>query len=254
MKTILLSIFSAFMVSTIASAQTYVNVIFDKSAVRSFSVESVEKVSIGERKEIGTINGHAYVELAGKKWATENVANMENKLKTKEDKRPAIAVDAKYGMYYTKDNNKAGIARDSWGDAWKIPSVKDWQDLINKCYWYYTKDYNGMVGCIVYEAQEEEDKGKSNMGISYTPKTEYSVDKVPHIFLPAAGCYIAKKKDDSDIIGEQINFAGEIGLYSTEYIDEDEGHILYFNSKELKVGKDAIVETYNGMPVRLVAN
>ena len=50
MKKILLSILSAFMVSTMASAQTYVNVELKDGTIRSYSAESTSKVSFGEKK------------------------------------------------------------------------------------------------------------------------------------------------------------------------------------------------------------
>ena len=50
MKKILFSILCAFMVSTMASAQTYVNVELKDGTIRSYSAESTSKVSFGEKK------------------------------------------------------------------------------------------------------------------------------------------------------------------------------------------------------------
>ena len=39
----------------------------------------------------------------------------------------------------------------NWGDAWRMPTDAEWQELIDNCDWIWTDDYNdtGVAGCIV---------------------------------------------------------------------------------------------------------
>ena len=214
MKKILFSILGAFMVSTMASAQTYVNVELKDGTIRSYSAESTSKVSFGEKK--GTeqtpseyyskeevdekiknlkdriakaerlitaiINndsrnvGHEYVELAGYKWATENVGSV-----------PGLESCFAPGYGYLYCQADALKAVKSWGGTWTLPTKEQWQALIDSCYMVWANDYNGQNGIIVYEAQTDDDKGKY-IGNS-TPSEVYTSTNVPHIFLPAAGFY-----------------------------------------------------------------
>lgn len=147
------------------------------------------------------INGHAYVNLAGNKWATENVGIAYGVT--------AIAVPKTIGNawgfyfyqqkdYYGKEDCASDAAK-SWGSetdanqkthSWTLPSEAQWQALIDECYWewtgsynYLNSPYNGMSGYIVYEASEG-DKGKLNITNSdYAPATD------THLFLPAAGIH-----------------------------------------------------------------
>ena len=137
------------------------------------------------------INGHAYVELAGKKWATENVGACGV---------TAVAGPGKPGnnwnlYFYKQDGNDASNAAQSWGSesnhTWTLPSYDQWNALITNCYWewtdsynYLNSPYNGKSGYIVYQAKIDADKNQLNKKSSgYTPTT------VPHLFLPAAGSY-----------------------------------------------------------------
>lgn len=139
------------------------------------------------------LNGHAYVELAGYKWATKNVGYCENVTAA-----AGPGTDGNdWGLYYyTQENAKK--AAESWGGetinnapySWTLPSATQWQALIDNCYWEWTNEYdnpfspyNCMSGCIVYKARSG-DEGHYNIRYSgYSPATE------PHIFLPAGNYY-----------------------------------------------------------------
>ena len=155
-------------VSLSVMAQTeskhYVNVKFGDGTVRSFEATPNMKVTFGEKEEIGTINGHAYVELAGYKWATENVANFEKGLTT-------FAIDRTYGLYYTQSDDNAKNAAESWGGTWTLPTEEQWEALMdeNNCTWTWKTDYTF--------------KGKTMNGYIVSDKN----DDTKFIFLPAAG-------------------------------------------------------------------
>ena len=172
------------------------------------------------------INGHAYVELAGYKWATENVGVCEG-----------VGVVAgpeddynEWGFYfYKQEKDDALNAAQSWGSEgshkWTLPSNDQWNALMEKCYWEWTSSYkypispyNGMSGYIVYEASEG-DKGKLNITNSgYTPAT------VNHLFLPAVGSCIGEYSNVYDQGSEGFYWSSN----NTEYLTFDNGfpHML----------------------------
>ena len=177
------------------------------------------------------INGHAYVELAGSKWSTENVGECwEYPISGPGDP------GNKWGIYYYRHTGIAKAAQ-SWGsetDAsqveheWKLPTNGQWNALLNGCHWewtssynYITSPYNGMTGYIVYK-KNEADSG-------YSPATD------AHIFLPAAGAFYT-----GSIQGE-----GFEGYYRTL-----DGSELVFEKD--KRGLSNVVEGFS-VPVRLVA-
>lgn len=172
------------------------------------------------------INGHAYVELAGKKWATENVG--------------ACGVTAVAGprtpgngwgfYFYKQEDDDASNAAKSWGSetdanqkthSWTLPSEAQWQALIDECYWewtdsynYPTSRYNGMSGYIVYQAKSDADKNQINKGNSgYAPATD------THLFLPAAGFY----DDGSSSVDGQRGSGFYWSAANERYIDFDDG-------------------------------
>ena len=177
--------------------------------------QEVNPPSNGDSK----INGHDYVELAGIKWATENVGEVE-RLK-------AIAKDSIYGYYYTQ--SAASRAARSWGKehgyGWKLPTEAQWQKLIDECDWEWTEDYDGKKGYIVRSKDIDIPKWR----LKY------------YIFLPVAGYYNG--------IDNGLHFRGKCGLFCTS----DKERLLYF----LKGNKN-IIDNYedenSGMSVRPVAN
>ena len=164
------------MASTMASAQ-YLNVKLEDGTYRSFKTTPNMKVTFGEKKEeVGTINGHAYVELAGYKWATENVANCEKGL-------TAIAADPTYGLYYAQEVSpveNAKQAAESWGSTWKLPTEAQWTALLdeNNCTWEWQTRYSF--------------NGKTMNGYKVSDKNDAS----KFIFLPAAGIYDDNKSHE----------------------------------------------------------
>ena len=92
------------------------------------------------------ISGHAYVELAGLKWATENVGAVKGV--------EAVVTDPTYGCYYTQSNAKK--AAESWGGTWTLPTKAEWQALIKNCDWTQTTQDNKEC----YKVSDKKDSSK----------------------------------------------------------------------------------------------
>lgn len=79
------------------------------------------------RRTHGTINGHEYADLGlSVKWATCNVGAYS----------PEI-----YGTYYE-------WCAPDWGGTWRLPTKDEYQELMNKCTWYWTQQ-GGKYGCEI---------------------------------------------------------------------------------------------------------
>ena len=137
----------------------------DAGAVCTKTLKSDKAITV-QRSKITDINltagsfEHTYVELAGIKWATENVGHVNGV--------EASATNATYGYYYTYDNALQAAA--SWGSNWELPTKEQWEALINKdnCTWEWKTGYS--FG------------GKTMNGYLVTDKKNGN-----SIFLPAAG-------------------------------------------------------------------
>lgn len=190
------------------------------------------------------INGHAYVNLAGYKWATENVGACGVTAVA----GPSTSGNGWKFYFYKQADNDALNAAKSWGSetdvsqvthSWTLPSESQWQALINSCYWewtgsynYLNSPYNGKPGYIVYQAKSDADKGQKNKSNSgYTPATD------THIFLPAAGIYYEGYGD--------VNNQGSSGYFlSSNY----ERYLNFDNGDRIM----RYCNTYDGMTVRPV--
>lgn len=109
-------------------------------------------------------------------------------------------------------------ASKNWGDYWVTPTLAQWKELRNYCYWVWTDDYNGAAGFIVYAAKDNADKGKKVLK-GAAASDLYSLTDI-HIFLPAAGYYT-----DSDLLGNT-----ELGSYwSSDLSDFSSGYAFYIS-------------------------
>ena len=97
--------------------------------------------------------------------------------------------DADYGTVDNKITLESSddVATAVFGAAYSIPTLADWKELAEECYWVWTADYNnhGVRGYIVYRAKADADKG-AKVYKDDTPSASYS-NSDAHIFLPAAG-------------------------------------------------------------------
>ena len=113
--------------------------------------------------------------------------------------------DAEYGTVDNKTTLESSddVATAVFGAAYSIPTLADWKELADECYWVWTADYNnrGVNGYVVYRAKADADKG-AKVYVGDTPSASYS-NSDAHIFLPAAGY-----RNDSNLDG-----AGDYGYY-----------------------------------------
>lgn len=195
----------------------------------------------------GTENGHDYVDLgltSGTRWATANVG-----AKTPQDYGNYYAWGEtttkeiykwstyKYGswLWLTKYCSKSSYGKDgftdtkttldlsddaayvNWGGKWRMPTKAQQDELINECYWVWTKSYNNsnVKGYIVYKAKSSSDKGK-DIYSGETPSSSYSLSDA-HIFLPAAGY-----RRDGDLVN-----AGSYGYCLSSSLNTDEPHYAW---------------------------
>ena len=185
-------------------------------AVNEMGVAYGEEVSFSTTSTEGTTNGHDWVDLglpSGLKWAKYNIG---------------ATAPEQYGDYYswgeieTKDsyawgncttmgaslddisgNAEYDVARKKWGDAWRMPTKEEQEELINNCTWELTT-INGFNGFKVTGPNGN------------------------HIFLPAAGYRYE----------ETLNFDGYYGGYwssTPDETDNDYAHYLGFDDKEQRV-------------------
>lgn len=102
----------------------------------------------------------------------------------------------------------------NWGDAWRMPTSEEQQELMNKCYWEWTNNYNNtnVKGFIVYKAKDPDDKGVIKSSNSNTTTAEnYDAATDNHIFLPAAG----------DHYGNHLDGDGSYGRYWSSSLNEE---------------------------------
>lgn len=221
----------------------------------------------------GRVNGHEYVDLglpSGTKWATCNIG---------------AEFPSMYGEYfawgetktkkkYTDKNSKTykkqtpqSIARDPkydastflWGKQWQIPSVQQYQELIDNCKWDVITVL-GVPGCMITGPNENS------------------------IFLPLAGVHYPRPNDIRDRIDSgpkrlEIDdftpfrqlwgplsdgniFYGHITLSAPSSTSERKSNIgifilMYENKRFRLIEKPKIIEEsrYHGFPIRpILAN
>ncbi|MCQ2222897.1 MAG: fibrobacter succinogenes major paralogous domain-containing protein [Bacteroidaceae bacterium] len=164
-----------------------------------------------------TINGHEYVELAGYKWAKENVSGEGGEGEYAFTKAQH---NDTYGDYYNYEN--AINAAKSWGGSWQLPTKEQWEALIEQCDWtWITKSDGQLAG---YKVSDKTDSSKS-------------------IFLPAAG-YVETFNNDYWWLDRE-------GWYwSSTHNDDKFARLLNFTDRYQDVCSDYRI---NGMSVRPVS-
>ena len=107
--------------------------------------------------------------------------------------------DAEYGTVDNKTTLESSddVAIAVFGAAYSMPTLADWKELADECYWVWTADYNnrGVNGYVVYRAKADADKGVKVYKEDNTPSASYS-NSDAHIFLPAAG---SRSSSDHDV-------------------------------------------------------
>ena len=107
----------------------------------------------------GTINGHEYVDLGlSVKWATMNVGADNpgdygdyfawGEVNPKSEYTDANSVTYEKDMDNISGNSQYDAARYHWGGSWRLPTMKELEELNEKCRWIWSKE-NGYSGCTV---------------------------------------------------------------------------------------------------------
>lgn len=190
------------------------------AAPSSFAQGKVSRDMTYKQQSDGTINGHEWVDLglpSGLKWATCNVGASSpggygdyfawGETQTKREYTEAYSITfgknvsalQSEGVINGKGvlNRSYDAASDNWGSTWRMPTKAEFEELISKCKWKWTKQ-NGHNGYRVTGPN-----GKS-------------------IFLPAAGWRY----------GSSLYNAGEYGNYwsSTGFDDTLNAYYRIFYS------------------------
>ena len=185
----------------------------------------------GSKTKSSTINGHEYVDLglpSGLKWATCNVGASSpeeygdyyawGEIETKSEYVESNSKTYGKSMSDISGNSTYDVARAKWGGSWRLPTRKEFKELIQKCKWQWTTQ-----------------NGKK--GYKFTGPNGNS------IFLPAAGYRN----------GSSLYRAGENGYYWSSTpggIDGNDAYDLYLKSSYLHVDW---LSRYYGRNVRPVS-
>ena len=198
--------------------------------VFAMAQDAIKKPDVSKLRKQSNISGHGYVDLGlSVKWATMNVG-----ASSPEDYGSYFAWgETSVKSSYTGDNcstygksigdiggTSLDAARANWGGSWRLPTIEEFQELLDNCNWTWTT-LNGKAG---YEVVSKKN-GNS-------------------IFLPAAGARYETSLYD----------AGSFGYYrnSTPFSgDTDDACILYFCSSRHDLG--LFYSRYFGYTVRPVS-
>lgn len=97
-----------------------------------------------EIKISGNVDGHDYVDLGlSVKWATCNIGATNP-----EECGDYFAWgNAKPDWCYYEDklNSSAEIALENWGESWRMPTIEEFEELVDNCSWFWTA-INGVKG------------------------------------------------------------------------------------------------------------
>lgn len=153
-------------------------------------------------------------------WTSYKYCNGSNKSLTK------YCYDSRYGLNGFVDNKTVlepddDVAHVIWGGKWRMPTVDEFNELIDSCTWTWT-NRNGVNGYIV----------TSNMP-GYTDRS---------IFLPACGYYWYS----------ELNRADSASFYWSGSLDDHwpyDASILFFEENRHITFVD---DRYSGIPVRPV--
>ena len=71
------------------------------------------------------------------------------------------------------------------GNGWCTPTIGEWEELYNQCYWEWCDDYNntGKIGYVIYKSADKTLDKQLTKGSDHS----YSITTDKHIFLPATG-------------------------------------------------------------------
>lgn len=168
------------------------------------------KMNVGAENPWDFGNYYAWGEITTKSYYAHETYKYYNLLTGKHDniltKVTKYCNDADFGKDGITDDYTTLLPEDdaataNWGNTWATPTLEEWIELYEQCYWVWTDNYNstGKSGSIVYMAKQEEDKGQKVYGEKKTLDS-YSLSDV-HIFLPASGGRILSESSGTERSG-----------------------------------------------------
>ena len=153
--------------------------------------------------------------------------------------------DADYGIVDNKTTLESAddVATAVFGADYSMPTLADWKELADECYWVWTDDYNnhGVSGYMVYRAKNDADKGANLEGD--TPSASYSMSDA-HIFLPATGLR------DNSLIG--AGWSGSYWSASLYTSNPNSARLLGFSHLNSEGPTAHTCNRYYGLSVRPV--
>lgn len=124
----------------------------ESSGTSSLPSSSSNKTESSSRSSgIGRINGHDYVDLGlSVKWATCNVGASRpeeygnyyawGEIQIKSEYTKENSLTFKKDMGNISGNSRYDVARAQWGSSWRLPTLTEIQELIDKCNWEWTTE------------------------------------------------------------------------------------------------------------------
>ena len=203
-----------------------------------------DKQSRMSQPSSGTENGHEFVDLGlSVKWATCNIGASspsaygdyyawgETSTKssyTWENYRFRTSGDSKDNVKFSKYNTESGrgtvdnrtvlemsddVAQQKWGGSWRMPTYKEFRELIDNCTWAWTTQ-NGVNGYKVTSKKS-----------GYTDRS---------IFLPAAGWRIDTglyyAGEGGDYWSSSLSSDGPVGARLLGFVDSG-GRLTYYYTR-----------------------
>lgn len=178
-------------------------------------VESQGSVVVSQ--EYPFINGYEYVDLglpSGIKWATMNVGASKSgdygnyyawgEISPKSTYTAANSVTTNNtNIYSIGGSSKYDAATANWGSTWRLPTVSEYEELINNCTWTWTT-IDGHSGYIV--------KGSNGNSI-FLPAAGFKLETLQSV---GSGYYWSSSRY-SDIAAWRLNFNNSICQMAENY-------------------------------------
>lgn len=180
-------------------------------------VESQGSVIVSQ--EYPFINGYEYIDLglpSGIKWATMNVGASKSgdygnyyawgEISTKSTYTAANSVTTNNSSLRTiGGSSKYDAATANWGSTWRLPTVSEYEELINNCTWTWTV-IDGHTGYIV--------KGPNGNSI-FLPAAGYKLET--SLGSVGSGGYYWSSSCYSDVAAWRLNFNNSVYQKAENY-------------------------------------
>lgn len=203
MKKVLLSVLAIFaIICNTFSQSTKMHIKFSNGGIREVPVNSIEKIIWAtddtDSEEVEAIDLGLSV-----KWANMNVGATKiedfgnlyawGELEPKEEYSAETYFDPK-GWIYNPDlrtelEDKDDVARVNWGEKWRMPTMKEIEELVNNCTWKWVVIHNveghfvtGPNGNSIFLPAAGSSVGPGPYG-NYWTKTLFKTDKHQAYFL-----------------------------------------------------------------------